>query len=272
MGTSSDDVISPGVGLELGGGVGGLFITFNFFFLQALFSGQVLDLGRNCLLPQLREKWSSSPSSSSSPSPAELCLSDKSEILPALGWMGSLGILRGEQGGENQEVIPLSLIMFDKHGCPAVNVFALLLWGEWWFWPVGLGETDLIRKGGIFPMDSVLSESCSPFKSRLLLSIGLRESLLVNILHLVAILSEWVPQGCSVVRLILELFEINVLENYSCRKLCTSLPSGNKAALKPREDVKRSPKQGYQWPHKKGFSKKNFQKCSEGGGATCNSG
>ena len=56
MGTSNDDVISPGVGLELGGGVGGLFITFNFFFLQALFSGQVLDLGRKCLLAQLREK------------------------------------------------------------------------------------------------------------------------------------------------------------------------------------------------------------------------
>ena len=43
-------------------------------------------------------------------------------------------------------------------------------------------------------------------------------------------------------------------------------PSANKAeptlALKPTEDVTRSPKQGYQWPHKKDSCppKKNFKK------------
>ena len=38
------------------------------------------------------------------------------------------------------------------------------------------------------------------------------------------------------------------------RILCRPLPSANKAAtlaLKLRGDVIRSPKQGYQWPHKK---------------------
>ena len=40
-----------------------------------------------------------------------------------------------------------------------------------------------------------------------------------------------------------------------CNVTCTSLLSSNKAeptlALKPRGDITRSPKQGYQWPHKK---------------------
>ena len=44
--------------------------------------------------------------------------------------------------------------------------------------------------------------------------------------------------------------EVNLRE----RILHTPLPSANKAAptlaLKPRGDVTRSPKQGYQWPHK----------------------
>ena len=159
--TSNDDVINPKVGLELGGGVGGLFITFNFFFLQALFSGQVLDLGRKCLLLQLREK-SSSPSSSSSPSPALLCLSDKSEILPVLGWMGSLGNLRGEWGGENRELIPLSLMILGRWSCPAVNVFARLRSGpgDSEQWLGGLGETDLILNGEVLPIERVFNVSC----------------------------------------------------------------------------------------------------------------
>ena len=41
----------------------------------------------------------------------------------------------------------------------------------------------------------------------------------------------------------------------TCNVTHTPLPSANKAeptlALKPRGDVTRSPKQGYQWPHKK---------------------
>ena len=44
--------------------------------------------------------------------------------------------------------------------------------------------------------------------------------------------------------------EVNLRERISC----TPLQSSNKAeptlALKPRGDVTRSPKQGYQWPHK----------------------
>ena len=50
-----------------------------------------------------------------------------------------------------------------------------------------------------------------------------------------------------------------------CNATRTPPPSVNKAeptlALKPRGDVTRSPKQGYQWPHKKGLmSSKNFKK------------
>ena len=45
--------------------------------------------------------------------------------------------------------------------------------------------------------------------------------------------------------------EVNLRE----RVTCTPLPNANKTeptlALKPKGDVTRSPKQGYQWPHKK---------------------
>ena len=43
--------------------------------------------------------------------------------------------------------------------------------------------------------------------------------------------------------------EVNLRECITC----TPPPSANKAALalKPRGEVTRSPKQGYQWPHKK---------------------
>ena len=35
---------------------------------------------------------------------------------------------------------------------------------------------------------------------------------------------------------------------------------GSTLALKPRADITRSPKQGYQWPHKNDLSSKNLQK------------
>ena len=54
--------------------------------------------------------------------------------------------------------------------------------------------------------------------------------------------------------------EVNLRE----RILRTPLPSTNKAepslALKPRGDVTRSPKQGYQWPHKWACVQQKFKK------------
>ena len=54
--------------------------------------------------------------------------------------------------------------------------------------------------------------------------------------------------------------ELNLRE----RILCTPLPSANKAeptlAFKPRGDVTRSPKQGYQWPHKWTCVQQKFKK------------
>ena len=48
--------------------------------------------------------------------------------------------------------------------------------------------------------------------------------------------------------------EVNIREHITY----TTQPSVNKGALKPRGNVTRSPKQGYQWPHKKDLCRPIF--------------
>ena len=56
-------------------------------------------------------------------------------------------------------------------------------------------------------------------------------------------------------RPVIILQTVKIASLLTCNVTRTPPPSANKAeptlALKPRGDVTRSPKQGYQWPHKK---------------------
>ena len=53
--------------------------------------------------------------------------------------------------------------------------------------------------------------------------------------------------------------EVNLWECISCTPLQSSKKAEPTPALKPRGTVNRSPKQGYQWPHKWTYAQQNFQ-------------